>query len=205
MKKFFYNNLKKSRAGVTLIELLVVVAIIGVIATIGFVALSGSSDSANDSKKLADIRSVQSALEAWRNNNGNNENYPGSSNGASSECTDVASLTGLGIDLGFATGQEYYYQVSTTTDPTAYRLVTRLGDTSHSALNTDIDTNLSGVSADTSAETTKLNGGTAVGAAAVAKCDCGDSVKPGPTRAAGGTAVNTGAYCVGSSTITVSG
>ncbi len=57
----------------TLIELLVVIAIIGILATIAIVALQQARQGARDSKRIADIRQIQTALEMYYNNN---SSYP---------------------------------------------------------------------------------------------------------------------------------
>lgn len=69
-----------SAKGFTLIELLIAITIIGVLAAIGFVAYSSVLKSGRDSKRQSDLRSIQSALEQYHNDQGN---YP----------TSLASLT----------------------------------------------------------------------------------------------------------------
>lgn len=58
------------RRGFTLIELLVVVAIIGILASIIMVNLSGARGKARDSKRIADIKSIQLALANYYNDYG---------------------------------------------------------------------------------------------------------------------------------------
>jgi uncharacterized protein (TIGR02145 family)/prepilin-type N-terminal cleavage/methylation domain-containing protein len=53
----------------TLIELLVVIAIIGILATIAVVALQQARQSARDSKRIADVKQMQTALELYYNYN----------------------------------------------------------------------------------------------------------------------------------------
>jgi len=60
--------------GFTLIELLVVVAIIGILATIILSSLSSARESARDAKRLSDIKTIQTALEMYANDN--NGRYP---------------------------------------------------------------------------------------------------------------------------------
>ncbi len=55
----------KDKKGFTLIELLVVVAIIAVLAAISVVALNNARARARDSKRLADIKQIQTALELY--------------------------------------------------------------------------------------------------------------------------------------------
>jgi prepilin-type N-terminal cleavage/methylation domain-containing protein len=65
-----YTNNK----GFTLIELLVVVAIIGILATIILSSLSSARESARDAKRLSDVKTIQTALEMYANDN--NGRYP---------------------------------------------------------------------------------------------------------------------------------
>lgn len=62
-------SIVKAKKGFTLIELLVVVAIIGLLATLAIISLGTARSKARDAKRLADIKSVQSALELYNNEN----------------------------------------------------------------------------------------------------------------------------------------
>lgn len=55
----------RRRNAFTLIELLVVVAIIGLLATMSVIAFSNARKSARDSKRIADIRTIQKALDEY--------------------------------------------------------------------------------------------------------------------------------------------
>lgn len=57
------------RQGFTLIELLVVIAIIGLLSTLAVVALGSARQKANDSKRLSDIKQIQTALELYYTDN----------------------------------------------------------------------------------------------------------------------------------------
>jgi len=60
----------KQKKAFTLIELLVVIAIIGILATLAVVALQQARSRARDSKRMADMKQVQTALELFFNENG---------------------------------------------------------------------------------------------------------------------------------------
>jgi len=57
------------KKGFTLIELLIVITIVGVITTLTFVALNAVRGKSRDSKRVADIRQWQAALEMYKNDN----------------------------------------------------------------------------------------------------------------------------------------
>jgi len=59
-----------NKKGFTLIELLVVVAIIGLLSTLAVVALGQAREKARDSKRLADLKQLQTALELYYTDNG---------------------------------------------------------------------------------------------------------------------------------------
>lgn len=81
--------MKHYKKGFTLIELLVVIAIIGILSTLAVVSLTSARARARDSRRIADIRNVQSALELYFTDN---SAYPGVPAGASS--LDIAGAAG---------------------------------------------------------------------------------------------------------------
>lgn len=66
------NKIKKNK-GFTLIELLVVIAIIGLLSTLAVVALDSAREKSRDSKRVTDIRQIQTALELYFSDE---EQYP---------------------------------------------------------------------------------------------------------------------------------
>lgn len=57
----------KNKKGFTLIELLIVVAIIGLLATLAIISLTSAQRKARDTKRIADIKSLQNAVEMYYN------------------------------------------------------------------------------------------------------------------------------------------
>ena len=62
-----------NKKGFTLIELLVVIAIIGLLSTLSVVALGSARQKSRDSKRLSDLKQVQTALELYYTDN---NSYP---------------------------------------------------------------------------------------------------------------------------------
>jgi len=82
--------MKNGKKGFTLIELLVVIAIIGLLSTLAVVALNSARQKSRDSKRVADIKQIQTALELYFADSVNG--YPGATNltlgvGAKALCT----------------------------------------------------------------------------------------------------------------------
>jgi type II secretion system protein G len=70
---------KKNRTGFTLIELLVVIAILGLLATIVLFSVENIRAKSRDSRRVADIHTIQEGLSMYYNNN---HLYPDSGGGA---------------------------------------------------------------------------------------------------------------------------
>ena len=73
-----------------MIEMLVVVAIISILAGIVLTGVTGFQAGARDTKRIADLKIVQTHLEAYAQRFGH---YPGESNGAYGPVSDWAELT----------------------------------------------------------------------------------------------------------------
>ncbi|HNV13004.1 MAG TPA: prepilin-type N-terminal cleavage/methylation domain-containing protein [bacterium] len=93
--------IKRKRA-FTLIELLVVIAIIGILATLAVVALQQARSRARDSKRMADMKQVQTALELFFNENGR---YP---------TTDEWSS---GTIISSSSGETFMYSIPSAPSP----------------------------------------------------------------------------------------
>jgi uncharacterized protein (TIGR02145 family)/prepilin-type N-terminal cleavage/methylation domain-containing protein len=61
---------KKKRSAFTLIEILVVVAVIGILISIALVYLTANRQSARNARRVADVKQIQTALEAFAYNQG---------------------------------------------------------------------------------------------------------------------------------------
>ncbi|MEI8360630.1 MAG: type II secretion system protein [bacterium] len=70
--------MNKNQKGFTLIELLVVIAIIGILSTLAVISLNNARTKAQDAKIVSDVKSVQTALELFRNDW---STYPASNGG----------------------------------------------------------------------------------------------------------------------------
>ena len=57
--------MSKTKAAFTLIELLVVIAIIGILSTLSMVSLGSARQKARDTRRVSDIRQIQTALEMY--------------------------------------------------------------------------------------------------------------------------------------------
>jgi len=66
---------KTNKKGFTLIELLVVIAIIGLLSTLAVVSLNNARQKSRDSRRVSDVKQVQTALELYYNDAGG---YPDS-------------------------------------------------------------------------------------------------------------------------------
>lgn len=85
---FYIIRMNKYKKGFTILELLVVIAIIGILASIILAAVSNSRAKARDTKRVEEVKSVQAALELYRNSNGV---YPAISDSSIAESTALAA------------------------------------------------------------------------------------------------------------------
>jgi len=102
-----------NKKGFTLIELLVVIAIIGLLSTLAVVALGSARQKARDSKRLSDLKQVQTALEMYYTDQ---NAYPSAATAVTLGDTDHACLNSSGFA---ATGCTTPYMGLVPVDPTA--------------------------------------------------------------------------------------
>jgi general secretion pathway protein G len=102
--------------GFTLLELLVVISIIGILVSIGTVAFTTAQKTSRDSRRRADIRSMQDAFEQYIADNGTYE--------ACSTMADYDSGSGALMPAGLPTDPRdtgsYVYNTDTGCDTTGY-------------------------------------------------------------------------------------
>jgi prepilin-type N-terminal cleavage/methylation domain-containing protein len=88
--EFMRNLINRNGRGFTLIELLVVIAIIGILAAVVLVSLTSARGKARDSRRVSDMRQIQTALELFYNDCGQ---YPTSlATTANNGCTGGVTL-----------------------------------------------------------------------------------------------------------------
>ncbi|MFH0806246.1 MAG: prepilin-type N-terminal cleavage/methylation domain-containing protein [Candidatus Brennerbacteria bacterium] len=80
--------MKNNQKGFTLIEMLVVVAIVGLLSSVVVVGVGGAREKARDAKRVADIRQIQTYLEAEYDNG-----YPAQVTWPTSLATDPSTGT----------------------------------------------------------------------------------------------------------------
>lgn len=144
--------------GFTLIELLIVIAIIAVLATLALVSLTAAQQRSRDTKRVADMKSMQTAMELFYSENAS---YPGLN---SSNTNDTDNIANSWSDLSdimrsyisalpvpptndASTGDVYMYAVENTALD-SYILRGSLEDNEHIALDQDPnDTDFGGTTA----------------------------------------------------------
>lgn len=89
--------IKLNKKGFTLIELLVVIAIIALLSTIAIVSLGNARQKARDTKRIADIKQIQTALELDYNNTGTGYSMAGAT--TPTTAFELTSTTPIGTAM----------------------------------------------------------------------------------------------------------
>lgn len=144
----------KKQQGFTLIELLIVVAIIGLLATLAIVSLTSAQQRARDTKRVADLKSIQVALELYWNENAA---YPtltaaGTNTWAelSTALDDFMSAAPVDPDHSDATTPKAYTYIMDDATNNQYYIGADLENVDHASLDQDIDGTVPGVAGWTS-------------------------------------------------------
>lgn len=126
------------RKAFTLIELLIVIAIIAILAGIVIASTTGATKKARDSRRVADIQMLQTAIVQYEADNGR---YPATLNdlvnGGYISSIPADPSTGATVTEGSATSSGLIYVVNSTGDK--YLLAANLERSDTSALDGDID------------------------------------------------------------------
>lgn len=104
----------KKRKGFTLIELLVVLAIIGLLSTLAVVSLNNAREKSRDSKRLSDVKQMQTALELYFSDQGK---YPVSVSALVLGGTGAKTLSSTNGWADAAAGTTYMQRVPTNPTP----------------------------------------------------------------------------------------
>jgi prepilin-type N-terminal cleavage/methylation domain-containing protein len=143
------TSLRRKR-GFTLIELMVVIAIIGLLATIITASLSTARAKGRDAKRIADIKTIQTALDLYYNDN---YKYPTALSSlvpnylpvmptdpsysvTSATCVSAPSTAGCYKYTAFASSGTL---CNAANPPIKYHIGAALEQTSNSALSNDVD------------------------------------------------------------------
>ena len=100
----------RNQKGFTLIELLVVIAIIGLLSTLAVISLNNARQKSRDSKRVADVKQIQTALELYYNDK---NGYPATFNINNGGCLSDAS----GFAASGCTGTTYMSAVPAAPSP----------------------------------------------------------------------------------------
>lgn len=99
-------SLSTTKRGFTLIELLVVIAIIGLLASVVIASLNSARQKGRDARRIADIKSIQLALELFYDANGK---YPTSAQYTTSGAGNLAPSYIAAVPQDPTTGADYVY------------------------------------------------------------------------------------------------
>jgi len=117
-----------NKRGFTLIELLVVIAIIGLLSTLAVVALGSARLKARDSKRLSDLKQVQTALELYYTDK---NAYPIETTAITlgGDTTDCLNASGFGAKATCAVANPYMGLIPTDPGTGTYSYISADGTT----------------------------------------------------------------------------
>ena len=134
--------MKKAFTGFTLIKLLVVITVIGLLSAMVLVGLSGVRAQGRDTRRVADLRNTQNALEIYFNK----ENaYPTQADWVSLETELVSADIGVKRIPRDPLSPRYTYEYSASADRLHYVLKATLEGADNSALRDDVDGSVYGL------------------------------------------------------------
>lgn len=127
--------------GFTLIEMIIVIAIIAILAGVFLTGFGGFRSTAQDSKRIADLKNVQSYLELYYSKN---RAYPNAANWAAltTELTNPAqnlSIRSVPTDPINDASTGYIYDYAVLSGGQAYVIVAQLSTGTHAALQDSVD------------------------------------------------------------------
>lgn len=128
------------RKGFTLIELLIVIAIIGLLATLAIISLTTAQRKARDTKRIADMKSIQTAAELYFSDQ---STYPAPGNWTALQTALSPYISQVPVDPNHTAGTLYAYGFCTAGGNCAtsdqYFVGSTVEDPNHTALNQDDD------------------------------------------------------------------
>ncbi len=137
--------------GFTLIELLIVIAIIGLLSTLALVSLTSAQQRARDTKRVADVKAMQTAMELYWNENAAYPAVIATTTWSTLESDLTDFLSALPVDPEH-TAQVYFYGVASNATAAEYLQEYVVGatieNTGHQGLSQDVDGNAGTVPAD---------------------------------------------------------
>lgn len=129
-----------TQAGFTLIELLVVITVIGLLSAMILVGLSGVRAQGRDTRRIADLRNTQNALEIYFNKN---NTYPRQTDWNSLESALINANIGVKkLPRDPLNRDPFIYQYRVSSDGLHYVLGVTLENSDNSALRDDVDGNV---------------------------------------------------------------
>lgn len=134
--------MQKKQKGFTLIELLIVIAIIGLLATLAIVSLTSAQRKARDTKRVADIKSMQTALELYYNTESQYPLLAAGDDWADLQTELTNYVTTLPVDPSNDSGDAYTYaseNVAVGQPSLRYVLIAELEDDNNPGLDQDTD------------------------------------------------------------------